>query len=171
MGKDEPSKNDLILIGTRTGPIVTLKADGSLVYGPGYTPDAAATAFWEAVARKRRAAEPHVRLATPEEAGLLDMEQRFYEWEAALIALAKADAANEIAQTQRNQLVGVVSDTSPEMRRANTRVVQAQNDGDEAVAAVVHLARKHAKRKGLLHEIDARDLPSPEPEVTKKSLN
>lgn len=175
MDDDRPSKNDLVIDTPAGGALVIVKPDGRLVYGPGYTPDAAATALWEALARKRVEAEREepnqVRLATPEEAGLLDMERRFHEWEAALIALAKADAANEIAQTQRNQLIGIVSDTSPEMRRANAKVAQTESAGDEAVAAVVQLARAHAKRTGAVYEIYATDQPSPEPHLAKKTLN
>jgi len=38
--------------------LVTIKPDGEIVYGEGYTPDAAAKAFWDALGyeRKRRAA-------------------------------------------------------------------------------------------------------------------
>ncbi len=33
---------------------VTIKPDGTIVYGEGYTPDAAAKAFWDAVGLERK---------------------------------------------------------------------------------------------------------------------
>src|SRR5690606_28766198 len=111
MSDDKPSDNDLV-IRTASRILVTIKPDGRLVYGDGYTPDEAARALWEALARKRAeagSAEPHgIRLATAAEVGLLEMEARFNEWEPAMIELAKADAANEVAQTHYNQMLADV---------------------------------------------------------------
>jgi len=33
---------------------VTIKADGTVIYGEGYSPDAAAIAFWDAVGLERK---------------------------------------------------------------------------------------------------------------------
>lgn len=37
---------------------VTIKPDGEIVYGEGYTPDAAAKAFWDALGYERKQREP-----------------------------------------------------------------------------------------------------------------
>lgn len=42
----------LIEITKNDKPIVTVLSDGSVIYGKGYTPDAAAKAFWEETARE-----------------------------------------------------------------------------------------------------------------------
>ena len=43
-----------LVIGTSMDNIlVTIAKDGTLTYGPGYTPDAAAKMFWEALAKRR----------------------------------------------------------------------------------------------------------------------
>lgn len=47
------SSDAAISLAHRGRMLVNLKADGSLEYGDGYTPDAAARVFWEAVASAR----------------------------------------------------------------------------------------------------------------------
>lgn len=37
-----------------SNPIVTIKPDGTIEYGKGYTPDAAAKALWDAVGLERK---------------------------------------------------------------------------------------------------------------------
>ena len=37
---------------------VTIKPDGTIVYGEGYTPDAAAKAFWDAIGLERKERKP-----------------------------------------------------------------------------------------------------------------
>jgi hypothetical protein len=171
MDDEKPSENDLV-IATQSRVLVVIKPDGALSYGPGYTPDEAASVFWEALARKRReAGEPNrARLATPEEVGQLEMEQRFNEWEPAMLALARADAANEIAQTQYNQLVA--SRTPDRLVKAQAKAAEADNRLNECAVALVVLARAHAVRKGLLTEVPAEMAPvegvTPDP---KKVLN
>lgn len=161
---DDDSDGDLV-IGTLSRVFVTIKPDGSLLYGEGYTPDEAAAVFWEALARKRVEAEESagVRFATTIEKAGLGMEERFNEWERALITLAKADAANEIAQTQRNRLVGSIPGSAPQMRRADARAAQTESYLNECAVAMIVLARAHAVRTGALHEIDADVLPAVEP--------
>jgi len=44
--------NELV-IGTSGRILLTIGPDGTLTYGPGYTPDEAAKMFWEALARRR----------------------------------------------------------------------------------------------------------------------
>ena len=43
--------------GKISDPLVTIKADGTIVFGANYTPDAAAKAFWEVVRRSH----PHAK--------------------------------------------------------------------------------------------------------------
>jgi hypothetical protein len=49
-----------LAIGTRQEILVLIKPNGSLEYGPNYTPDAAATIFWEAMGQKRLEAEDRI---------------------------------------------------------------------------------------------------------------
>lgn len=49
----------IVIDGANGSPLVTIKPDGTIVYGDGYTPDAAAKAFWDAVGRRAR---PQLRL-------------------------------------------------------------------------------------------------------------
>lgn len=37
---------------------VTIQPDGTIIYGEGYTPDAAAKAFWDAVGLERKERKP-----------------------------------------------------------------------------------------------------------------
>lgn len=171
---DSPSEQDLVIGTTASRVLVTIKPDGRLIYGPEYTPDEAARIFWETLARKRAEAERaethRIRLATPEEA-LLGMEQRFNEWEPALIAVGVADAANEIAQTQRNMLIGEVGDNSPEMLRAQSKAAMAEERLNECAVALVKLGRAHALRKGRLQEVETLPAREPLPDSELKKLN
>jgi hypothetical protein len=46
-----PQPPSITITGTDNAPLVTIHPDGTLDYGPDYTPDAAAHAFWEAMRR------------------------------------------------------------------------------------------------------------------------
>ncbi len=54
--KELPRTSDLV-IGTAQGVLVRIKPNGDLEYGEHYTPDAAARAFWEMLARHREGYE------------------------------------------------------------------------------------------------------------------
>lgn len=44
-----PKPQTITITGADNAPLVTIHPDGTLDYGPDYTPDAAAHAFWEAM--------------------------------------------------------------------------------------------------------------------------
>lgn len=177
MSEDKPEDGDVV-IRTRARILAILKPDGRLVFGEDYNPDEAASALWQALVRQRLKAggsQPGVmRLATPEEVGLLDMEERFNEWEPAMIALAKAAAALDLAIEQRNRLIGAVPETSPRMRQAEVWLAQCQSEADERVSTIARLAQEHGRRKGALQMVAAEHVvsdPTTGEEGTKKVLN
>jgi len=49
-----------LVIGSRSNPLVLIKRDGRLQFGPDYTPDGAAMEFWEAMGRMRLGAEDRI---------------------------------------------------------------------------------------------------------------
>jgi len=57
IGSATPSepRSLVISLGTNQGPMVTIKADGTIEYGKNYTPDAAAKQLWDAVGVERKA--------------------------------------------------------------------------------------------------------------------
>jgi predicted Zn-ribbon and HTH transcriptional regulator len=64
----EPSRNIVILGEDGRTPLVTIHPDGTLEYGPGYTPDEAASRFWDALRRIAPARCPacgHIGLEAP----------------------------------------------------------------------------------------------------------
>lgn len=63
-----PPPPTITITGANGQPLVTIHPDGHLDYGPGYTPDTAARAFWDALRRLAPAGCPecgHVGLETP----------------------------------------------------------------------------------------------------------
>jgi len=46
-----PPPPTIAIMGADNTPLVTIHPDGTLDYGPGYTPDEAAHRFWEALRR------------------------------------------------------------------------------------------------------------------------
>jgi len=46
-----PPPPTITIMGADNTPLVTIHPNGTLDYGPGYTPDEAATRFWEAMRR------------------------------------------------------------------------------------------------------------------------
>lgn len=155
---DDRDDDDWVI---RTGSHVwvTIKPDGRLVYAEGYTPDEAARALCEALVRKRlealRERPREVRLATPAEVGLLEMEARFNEWERAMIELAKADAANDVAQTHYHQMLADVGVSPARTLAAQQRAAETDNRLNESATALVLLARAYAQRRGILKEVPA----------------
>jgi hypothetical protein len=177
MSEDEPEDGDVV-IGTRARIIAILKPDGRLVYGDGYNPDEAASALWQALARQLveagGSAPAVMKLAAPDEVGLLGMEERFNEWEPAMIALARAAAALDLAIERRNRLIGAVTETSPRMRQAEVWLAQCQSEADERVSTIARLAQEHGRRKGALQTVAAEHAvpdPTTAEGATKKVLN
>ncbi len=48
IGVSQPEQQNLSI-----GGLVTIHPDGTIEYGPGYTPDAAAKVFWQAIGEQR----------------------------------------------------------------------------------------------------------------------
>jgi len=120
----EPKYGDHdLVIGANKRVLVVIRPDGSLEYGPEYTPDKAATAFWEEMAR--------LRLETEERLLLIQ------HMEATLVRLGAADLRNEETQRQMGLL------PSQESMRA---VGQAQAVLEKAMHLAIELGRGLAKR-------------------------
>lgn len=51
--EEKPKTNDLMIVTSEGRLLVRIAPDGTLTYGPGYTPEEAAVEFWEMMARKR----------------------------------------------------------------------------------------------------------------------
>lgn len=67
-GLTQPAPPDIIIASGDGGPLVTIHPNGELEYGPDYTPDEAARAFWDALRRlapTRCPACGHSGLETP----------------------------------------------------------------------------------------------------------
>lgn len=93
MSDDQKPKSDpnALVIGTSKGrTLVTIHADGSIEYGPEYTPDEAAVTFWTQMAQRK-----------------LESEERlihFAAMEQMLMDVARADQAYEAAQHKAQAL-------------------------------------------------------------------
>jgi hypothetical protein len=74
------NRNDLV-IATRNQLLVVIRPDGTLEYGPNYTPDAAALVFWEAMARRRQNYEERMLLYAHIEQLLMRVGQQDAEYE------------------------------------------------------------------------------------------
>ena len=64
----EPAPPDITILGENGASLVTIHPTGELEYGPDYTPDEAARAFWDALRRLAPARCPacgHIGLETP----------------------------------------------------------------------------------------------------------
>lgn len=113
-----------VVLGTSKEQIlVTLKPDGTLEYGSGYTPDAAAQVFWEAMAR-----------------GRLKMEERLLlmqHMEAVLVRLGAADLHNEAMQRQMGAFPS---------QEAAQAVGKAHSSLEKMVHQAIELGRGLARR-------------------------
>lgn len=79
-------------LGTKNRVLVVIRSDGTLNYGPGYTPDEAAQVFWAALARKRVEHEETLALHR--------------HLEALAIRIGEADLDNEKARYLAGRAVG-----------------------------------------------------------------
>lgn len=116
-----------LIIGTLGRPLVIIHPDGSLIYGPDYTPEEAAVTFWEEMGRRR-----------------LQMEERLlliHHMDAVLTRLGVTDLHNQAA-TERLQ--GRISDD-------NLRAAQAaQRALERAVHNAIELGRGMARRPDMI---------------------
>lgn len=125
---DLDTEKDLIIATTASRILVRIKPDGTLVYGPEYTPDEAADVFWRALARRRADAEVKDVL--------------FLQMERALVAVGRADHANEAAQTAALELQGLGRQGAQSVLSAH----QANRALELAVHTVIELGRALAER-------------------------
>lgn len=90
---DLDTENDLIIATSIARVLVRIKPDGTLIYGPDYTPDEAADVLWKALARRRAEAT--------------EKELLFSHMEALFLAVGKADIENELSQMRALALGGL----------------------------------------------------------------
>lgn len=86
MSEEQKPSNELSIVTSEGRVLVRIAPDGTLTYGPGYSPDEAAVEFWEAMARRR-----------------VDYEERlvfFTSVEHLLVRLGKQDLITEKARIQ-----------------------------------------------------------------------
>lgn len=114
-------------IRTQDRILVKIHPDGSVEYGPGYTPDEAAVILWETLGRKRIEAEDRLLL--------------FQHLEGILTNLGIADLQNERAQRR----VGI--QPTPENMRAAARTHAAL---ERVMHQALELGRGLASRPGLV---------------------
>jgi hypothetical protein len=126
------TENDLIIATTASRVLVRIKPDGSLVYGPDYTPDEAADVFWRALARRR--AEAEVK------------ELRFRHIEKLLIEAGEADLANQVAQDRENKMAADASVSKAERLQAHLDSAAANGALNEAAYRLVEIGRRLALR-------------------------
>lgn len=74
------TRNDLV-IATKDRLLVIIRPDGTMEFGPGYTPNGAALIFWEAMARRRQNYEEQMLLYAHIEQLLTRVADRDLEYE------------------------------------------------------------------------------------------
>lgn len=94
----EATRNDLV-IAAGGKLLVIIRPDGTMAFGPDYSPDEAALVFWEAMARRRQNYEERMLLFAHIEQLLTRVAQRDLEYERqALRALEEGLEVSEKAQ-------------------------------------------------------------------------
>jgi hypothetical protein len=95
------TRNDLV-IGTSGNPLVIIKPNGQLEYGPQYVPDEAAVIFWESMARRRADYEQRMLLFAHMDALLNRVGRRDLEYER--LQLESLDESlTDVDRAQREQ--------------------------------------------------------------------
>jgi hypothetical protein len=122
------TESDLVIATTGGRELVRIKPDGTLIYGPEYTPDEAAMVFWKALAQRRAEAT--------------EQELVFRHMETALLALGRADLENEIAQMRAKALQEAGEPTGSAVLAAH----KAEQAWLRQVHEVTELARGLAER-------------------------
>ena len=82
-----------LVIGTSEGVLVAIAPNGTLTYGPNYTPDEAAKMFWEALARRRTDYEQRLVFITHVEKLLARVGEQDLRTETARTRAAAQDAS------------------------------------------------------------------------------
>lgn len=138
--KFSDAKPNELVIGTSAERIlVRIQPDGTILYGPDYTPDETAVIFWETMARRRVQFEERLVL--------------FGHMERLLVAIGEADLANEHAQVAAGQ-DGAPDDVRSRAVTANTRL-------EQMVHRVIELGRGMALAWRTARETGSTDAPIP----------
>jgi|SRR5688572_23428714 hypothetical protein len=139
---DSDTENDLVIATSASRILVRIKPDGTLLYGPEYTPDEAAEVLWQALARRR--ADAAVK------------EVLYAQMEHALTTVGRADLANEAAQAAATEQGGMGKAGSQAVLGAH----QALRKLEAAVHAVIELGRGLAERAVEPELAQKKHLPS-----------
>jgi hypothetical protein len=135
------TENDLVIATSMSRVLVRIKADGTLIYGPEYTPDEAASVFWRTLARKRAEAEKSAEGESQINAVL------FRYMEKLLIEAGEADMANQIAQERVAKLAAATSAAQKAERvQANLEAARTNEALNMAALRLVELGRRLALR-------------------------
>lgn len=133
---DFDTEKDLIIATTAARVLVRIQPDGTVIYGPEYTPDEAASVFWETLARKRAEAEREARVK----------ELLFRHMETLLVAAGEADLANQAARDRENEVVVDPKATKQDKMKAHLEAKAAEEELNQAAIRLVELGRKLALR-------------------------
>lgn len=129
---DLDTENDLIIATTASRILVRIKPDGTLIYGPEYTPDEAADVFWQALARRRADAE---------------VKEVFARHVHALLLVAgQADLANQSAREHEAAVTLDPKASQAAKMKAHLDLRATDEALNEAAQRLVELGRKIALR-------------------------
>lgn len=135
------NENDLVVATSMSRILVRIQADGTLIYGPEYTPDEAASVFWQTLARKRAAAEQQAVGDSQVNAIL------FRHMEKLLLEAGEADLANQVAQDRVAKLATAKTAAERADRvQANLDAARTNDVLNMAATRLVELGRKLALR-------------------------
>lgn len=134
--EERPPREQPLEIRTENRVLVRIHTDGSIEYGPGYTPDEAAVILWETMGRRRVEAEDRLLV--------------FQHLEGVVTRLGVADLQNEVAQ----QRLGL--NPNPENGREAAR---AQSALERAMHQTIELGRGLARRPGVVLPEVPRQVP------------
>jgi hypothetical protein len=134
---DLETENDLVIATSASRVLLRIKPDGTLSYGPGYTPDEAAAVFWQALARRRAEAD--------KEAQLRDAFWRHTE--KLLVEAGEADLANQVAHERVTRLAtaSTAADRADRVQ-ANLEAARTNEALNMAATRLVELGRRLALR-------------------------
>ena len=137
------TENDLVIGTSAQRILVRIKADGTLIYGPDYTPDEAARVLWETLARRREAFE---QAKTQSDDHAKAKEVLFLHMQKLLLEAGKADLANQIARDRENELTSDPRALKPDKLKAHLEAKAAEAAFQEAALRLVELGRRMALR-------------------------
>lgn len=139
-------EGDLVIATSRSRVLVRIKPDGTLVYGPEYTPDEAASVLWQTIARKRAEFEKKVEGETAQEAAQEDARLNtilYRHMEKLLLAAGEADLANQVARDKVTQLAAASTPEQKAQRtQANLDATRTEQALNSAAIRLVELGRQ-----------------------------